>query len=79
MITQNTKDTPGLLLPPNLLDIPDDLRNLGILDTLGDPDNPDDEYNDPHFLAREHFDFNIKGGWHGKHTPIFINTFKWEK
>ena len=46
---------------------------------MGDPDNPNDEYNDPHFLAREHFDFNIKGGWHGKHTPIFINTFKWDK
>ena len=42
---------------------------------MGDPDNPDDQYNDVYFIAREHFDFNIKGAWMGEHTPIFINTF----
>ena len=26
--------------------------------------------------AEEFFDFNIIGGWHGKETPIFINTTK---
>ena len=48
------------------------------MEPSGAPDDPDDEYNTPFFLAREHFDFNFKGGWHGEHTPIFINTFAWE-
>jgi hypothetical protein len=26
--------------------------------------------------AEEYFDFNIIGGWHGKETPMFINTTK---
>jgi len=46
----------------------------GTMEPSGDPDDPNDEYNDPYFLAQEHFEFNIKGGWHGEHTPIFINT-----
>ncbi|MAX59651.1 MAG: hypothetical protein CL755_12565 [Chloroflexi bacterium] len=46
------------------------------MEPCGDPDDPDDEYNNPHFLAREYFDYNVKGGWHGDHTPIFIQTFK---
>ena len=45
------------------------------MEPMGDPDNPDDQYNDVYFIAREHFDFNIKGAWMGEHTPIFINTF----
>ena len=49
------------------------------IEPMGDPDNPDDQYNDVYFIAREHFDYNIKGGWHGKHTPIFVNTFAWER
>ena len=48
------------------------------MEPSGDPDDPEDEYNNPYVLAREHFDFNIKGGWLGEHTPIFINTFAWE-
>ena len=45
------------------------------MEPMGEPDNPDDEYNDPYFLAVEHFNFNFKGAWMGEHTPIFINTF----
>lgn len=49
------------------------------MEPMGDLKNPDNEYNDPYFLAKEYFDFNIKGAWVGEHTPIFINTFKWDK
>ena len=45
------------------------------MEPMGDPDNTDDQYYDVYFIAREHFDFNIKGAWMGEHTPIFINTF----
>jgi len=45
------------------------------MEPMGDPDGPDDEYNDPYLLAEEYFSFNVKGAWVGEHTPIFINTF----
>ncbi len=44
------------------------------MEPMGDPDDPDDQYNDVYFIAREHFEFNIKGAWVGEHTPIFIDT-----
>ncbi len=34
-----------------------------------EPEQDDDAYS----MAREHFDFNIKGSWLGPHTPIFIS------
>ena len=46
------------------------------MEPMGDPDN---QYNDVYFIAREHFDFNIKGARVGEHTPIFINTFLHER
>jgi len=49
------------------------------MEPMGDPDDPDDPYNDPYFLAEEHFNFNVKGAWVGEHTPIFINTFLHER
>jgi hypothetical protein len=51
----------------------------GDMEPMGDSDDPDDQYNDPYFLAEEHFSFNIKGAWVGEHTPIFINTFLHER
>ena len=53
--------------------IAEDMEPMG-----DDPKDLDDEYNDPLFLAREYFDFNIKGAWEGEYTPIYINTFSWE-
>ena len=41
------------------------------MEPMGDPDN---QYNDVYFIAREHFEFNIKGSWVGEHTPIFVET-----
>ena len=44
------------------------------MEPMGDPDDPDDQYNDVYFIAREYFEYNIKGAWMGEHTPIFINN-----
>lgn len=44
------------------------------MEPAGDSDDPDDEYNDSMFVAREYFEFNVKGAWVGPHTPIFIYT-----
>ena len=49
------------------------------MEPIGDPDDPDDPYNDPYVVAEEYFNFNIKGAWVGEHTPIFINTFLHER
>ena len=45
----------------------------------GDPGNPDDQYNDPHFLAREYYEFNILGAYHGDMTPIYVSELTEEQ
>jgi len=41
----------------------------------GDPGDPDDQYNDPRFLATEYYEFNILGAYMGEMTPIYISEF----
>ena len=39
----------------------------------GNPDDPDDEYNDPRFLAMEYYEYNILGAYMGEMTPIYVS------
>lgn len=48
---------------------------LAIIEAGMDPINPeneDDEYRDITGDAREHFDFNVSGGYLGSQTPVWL-------
>lgn len=32
-----------------------------------------------YFIAKEYYDFNIVGGYHGPHMPIFVETLEFKK